>query len=293
MKNNYLFLAINQALTFHSAGKFTFNKKWKHSERIATNYEFILGISGVLHLQVGDDFLEIKKDDFVVISPGTYYNGAQFEEGDLSFYWCHFESDEPASIEAHETISIKVEEMYQQSPFVVLPMLSDTLNISRLHISLNQLFNFCNQKNANQYHLNYLITSILFEISNSLLQSEFLAETSKSERTLSVIQQWIKAHCRDHISLEDIAVEFNYNKSYLSRIFSKQFNQTVTEYINTERLLKSKELLLSTSLNIEEISNLCGFKDKSYFYKLFKKTEQMTPSEFRNTYPITTGLTNE
>ena len=293
MGQKYIYLPINQAISFQSAGEFALNQKWKHSERIAINYEFILGLSGVLHLQVADQLLEIRKDDFVVITPGTYYTGYQFEEGDLSFYWCHFETDEEPIIEDYEPIHSKVLMSYPQVPFIVLPTLSNSVNISRLHISLNQLFNFYNQRNANKFHLDYFLTSILFEISDSVLHKEFLSQASDQNRNLSVIQQWIKAHCKEHISLEDIAYEFNYNKSYLSRIFSKEFNKTVTQYINEERLLKAKELLLSTSLNIEEISISCGFKDKSYFHKLFREKEKITPSEFRNTYPVTTSLTNE
>jgi AraC-like DNA-binding protein len=50
------------------------------------------------------------------------------------------------------------------------------------------------------------------------------------------------------------------------------------------RANKSEKLLLSTNLNITEISESCGFSDPQYYYQAFKKWYKCTPRQFRNIY---------
>ncbi|MGI8384332.1 helix-turn-helix domain-containing protein [Robertmurraya sp. P23] len=58
----------------------------------------------------------------------------------------------------------------------------------------------------------------------------------------------------------------------------------VLEYLHYLKIRKAKELLSSTSYIIKEISYQVGIYDEKYFMRLFKKHENMTPSEFRKAY---------
>ena len=48
-----------------------------------------------------------------------------------------------------------------------------------------------------------------------------------------------------------------------------------------KRITYAKELLRFTNMRIEEIGNLCGIEDSSYFNKVFRKFEGMTASDYR------------
>lgn len=292
IKQNYLYLPVNEPLNFLSAGKFILTEKWRHSNRVAESYEFIVGLSGILHLVVDGNFLEIKEDDFVIIPPGSVYSGYQYEKGNLSFFWCHFTSNDPFTIQSKKNLHSKIAKKYNQEPFILLPLLSNSLNVPRIHIPMNQLLYVNSQFEPNRFHLNYLLTSILFEITDDVYTKIFSESNNNHSRNISLVQQWIKVHCHENIKLNEIAAAFNYNKSYLSRVFSSQVGQTISSYTNEQRILKSKELLLTSTKNIQEISVSCGFKDTSYYLRLFKESEGITPSEFRNTYK-TTILNND
>ena len=56
----------------------------------------------------------------------------------------------------------------------------------------------------------------------------------------------------------------------------------VITYINKKRIYKSLKLLGSTNLSIEEIGDLVGLDNTSYFYKLFKKEIGISPKQYRN-----------
>ena len=49
-----------------------------------------------------------------------------------------------------------------------------------------------------------------------------------------------------------------------------------------KKIIKSIKLLTENQLNIEQISEECGFKDANYFRRIFKKFHGVTPKKFKN-----------
>jgi AraC family transcriptional activator of pobA len=81
-------------------------------------------------------------------------------------------------------------------------------------------------------------------------------------------------------------VEFYAEKLFMSarnlNNISHQFlQQSVSEIIETRKLIEAKNLLSSTQKNISEIGFELGYNDKAYFTNVFKKRTGQTPSEFR------------
>ncbi len=91
----------------------------------------------------------------------------------------------------------------------------------------------------------------------------------------------IDLHLGSAISLESIAQKLNVNKNYLSRTFHKEMGQTFTNYINSERIRTSLNMLLTTNASITEIAANVGIYDVNYYTKLFKKIYGKTPSMYR------------
>ncbi|MDA6471382.1 helix-turn-helix transcriptional regulator, partial [Escherichia coli] len=65
-----------------------------------------------------------------------------------------------------------------------------------------------------------------------------------------------------------------------------QPSQDVTDgaltMIHAEKLEKARSLLISTTLSINEISQMCGYPSLQYFYSVFKKAYDTTPKEYRD-----------
>ena len=83
------------------------------------------------------------------------------------------------------------------------------------------------------------------------------------------------------LSLNAIAGQLNVNGSYLSRLFHKECDCTLTEYVNQQRMERAVILLGDDSKRIQDIANECGFQDATYFIRVFKKQYGVTPAAYR------------
>lgn len=83
------------------------------------------------------------------------------------------------------------------------------------------------------------------------------------------------------LSLHSISEQLNVSPNYLSALFRKECNITLTEYVNTKRIEQAIYLLSNTDKMINTISYECGIPDTNYFIKLFKKHTGITPSKYR------------
>ena len=84
------------------------------------------------------------------------------------------------------------------------------------------------------------------------------------------------------LSLQQASDELEINPTYLSREFSKYFeNLSFGEYIRKLRIEKAMNLMDTTSYPLTEIAYLTGFSDQSHFTRIFKKQVGQTPTIYR------------
>lgn len=107
--------------------------------------------------------------------------------------------------------------------------------------------------------------------------------SNRYETVVEEVYRYVeKNYQTEELSLNEIALNVNFSPSHLSMIFSQETGQTLIKYITDVRMNKAKELLKCTSKRSSEISALVGYQDPHYFSYLFKKTQGMTPTDFRN-----------
>lgn len=104
---------------------------------------------------------------------------------------------------------------------------------------------------------------------------------SKKRMELSRIREYLDEHFREKIVLEELARNFYVDKYYLTKIFKEAYGVTITAYILSMRITRAKSLLRFTDMTIEEVGAAAGMSDANYFARSFKKTEGMTPREYR------------
>lgn len=85
----------------------------------------------------------------------------------------------------------------------------------------------------------------------------------------------------EEISLNTVAANVNISPSHFSTIFSQETGQNFVEFLTEVRMEKAKELLLCSSMKCAEIGYEVGYKDSHYFTYLFKKTQGITPTNYR------------
>ena len=107
-------------------------------------------------------------------------------------------------------------------------------------------------------------------------------KNSKYDELINKIYNKIHAEFSDpNLTLNSIAEYVGMCPAYVSKLFKQSSAKSIVDYINEVKMLKAKELLLSTECTITEIVQKTGFTNNQYFHKVFKKTFGVTPNEFR------------
>ncbi|QKS70293.1 response regulator [Paenalkalicoccus suaedae] len=111
---------------------------------------------------------------------------------------------------------------------------------------------------------------------------QYVEAEGKSERPeIWEAKKYVEKHINERITMEAVAQHLFLNPSHFSRIFRKETDETFIEYVTRLKMKKAVEFLTNTSDTIEDISNKLGYENTSYFIKLFKKTNQLSPLEYR------------
>lgn len=95
---------------------------------------------------------------------------------------------------------------------------------------------------------------------------------------------YMNQHLEANLSLEEVASHVGLSPTYFSRLFSNDMRMTYIEYLTKIRIEESKKFLVDTKESISDIAIRLGFSDQSYFSKVFKKVEGMTPGKYRRMY---------
>lgn len=94
--------------------------------------------------------------------------------------------------------------------------------------------------------------------------------------------EYIRNFYTEKLTIEHVAAHVKLSPRQLTRLFSKELNTTIQDYINTLRLEKAKDLLRSTDLNVTRVAHSLGFNTSEYFTTCFKKSVGMTPKKYRD-----------
>ena len=95
------------------------------------------------------------------------------------------------------------------------------------------------------------------------------------------VVDYINLNLVNDLSVKNLADLFYISPTYLARIFKKEVNYSIVEYINRQRIRRSTLLLKDSNLPVNQISQIVGINDFNYFSRLFKKYMNKTPSQYR------------
>ncbi|MCT4685905.1 response regulator [Vallitalea sp.] len=101
-------------------------------------------------------------------------------------------------------------------------------------------------------------------------------------KTIQCVINYINSHYNEEISLKTLSAKMSFSPSYLGKKFRKEVGCLFGEYVNSIKMEKAKQLLLETNLKASKISEMLGIHNTNYFYALFKKYYNITPTEYRN-----------
>ncbi len=122
----------------------------------------------------------------------------------------------------------------------------------------------------------------LVELFREAMERRNEVSTKKYEDLVEMTKRYIEENYHDEeLSLNTAASYVNISPSHLSAVFSQEMGKTFVKYLTDHRMNKAMELLRCTNKRSNEVSTAVGYKDPHYFSYLFKKTQGVTPMQYR------------
>lgn len=113
--------------------------------------------------------------------------------------------------------------------------------------------------------------------------AEYLSQLQKniSHDILGRVEEEIKEHFDENLSLRKMSEKYYINCSYLGLLFRKKYGESFKDYLTTYRINEAAKLLVNTNDRIVDISARVGYKNSDYFIRKFIERKGSTPSQYR------------
>ncbi|WP_443977070.1 AraC family transcriptional regulator [Treponema succinifaciens] len=245
-----------------------------------TEFELIHILSGTYNLFLSDHEIVLNKGDSCII-PGKIVHGDAPDKGaskyesavfDIELLRQHgFSPDSFINDIILENISLKnYIPAEQKDIFTTIEFLFDTIREQREGfdiIASGALIVFFGLLKKNHFYSE-----------KKILPAQKRARNKK----LDLVLDFIKKNYGNDISLEQLSVTAGFSPKYFCRVFKEMTGRSPVEYLNWFRISRSCALLRESNDKHLNIAQKCGFKDFSYFIKMFHRYKGMTPLKYRN-----------
>lgn len=95
---------------------------------------------------------------------------------------------------------------------------------------------------------------------------------------------YIYAHIKERITIQDLAEYTGLSTNYLSRVFKQNLGVSISDYIRQQKIEKATHLLKYSDKSVIDIANYLSFSSQSHFIQIFEGFIGMTPKKYRDKY---------
>lgn len=190
-----------------------------------------------------------------------------YAEDQTQVYWVHFTGNDVKNILKRHHFPTKEHVIYSgTSP--------DYQQIFKKMIQELQL-----GKADFENYLSLLLYELLIMVGRQ--QSEPKAIPPAAQKDIEHAIRYFSENYNKDISIDEFAASLNMSTCWFIRNFKQYSKITPMAYILSIRIANAKNLLETTTYNINEIASIIGYDNALYFSRLFKKQTGLSPSEYR------------
>jgi len=230
---------------------------------------------GLIH--DGNLDFECQRGDLLLFPPGVPHYYHRSESSDEWYHaWVYFFAQDNwinylnwnSKVNSVEKVTLKEDVVEEFSQYFVEI-------IKRQHTS---------DEISKRLAINFLETILLRRIEAATTS---LSNILDSRVSMALLYMKDNLH-RSDLNIEEIAKSVHLSSSRLSHLFVSELNKSPIRWLNEQRLMRAKNLLVTSYLGVEEIAEQVGFADATYFYRAFKKEFSMTPLQYKK-HQLTTA----
>lgn len=144
---------------------------------------------------------------------------------------------------------------------------------------------FYSQDDKTDDMINSYIYQITVTLSRIIAGNVITYENTKGEKSASYAMYLILRFLdREYLQIKnvsEIAEKLSYSEYYLSHLFKRKMGITIKEYLTNKKLSYAMQLLETSEMSVEKISDSLGFSSAHSFRRMFKKYTGLSPSEYK------------
>jgi AraC-like DNA-binding protein len=161
--------------------------------------------------------------------------------------------------------------------------LSEDYCSTTLHSLCEIMLKEYQQEQVNYQIIRHLLSALLAKLESDS-KKEYLDNQAMNHSQLITFNNFLKILEFNFMRAESAdfyADKLNMSSRNLNLISQSVFGKSITEIIETRKLIEARTMLLNTGKSVSEIGYDLGYNEKSYFTRVFRKKTGVTPTEFR------------
>ena len=242
---------------------------------------FILNGKGVRRV-IGDSMEEIEDIELVLVGPNLQHGWElhNCRKKDIHEITIQFHNDLFDEKLLSRRIMKPIKDMFERSAHGILFSGKIAEEIKPKILRLSKI-------DSIDYFLELI--SILQDLATSRNQRLISTYSSKNKDfensdKIKLIYEFVQENYQTKISLNEISKMVNMSPVSFNRFIKKRTGKTLIEYVNDTRIGYASRWLIEKDLSIAEVAFKCGFNNIANFNRVFKKSKNCTPSQYREQF---------
>ncbi len=148
------------------------------------------------------------------------------------------------------------------------------------------LFLFTEDHPSKELFVNNMLQELMIRILRTDVREKHLSATTQAKRStrLGEAVTYIRTHLNQSIRVDTLSEKACMSPSHFYRVFKSEMGISPVDYINEERIRLATSLLQDPQRKIKEVYMECGFESRSYFNRLFKRKNRLSPSQYQDQF---------
>lgn len=246
----------------------------RNIRRVSEDYIFYFITNGTLHFSEDGREYTLKKGDTFLFEPGLLHYGT--EDSCYQLYYIHFR---------HPHISVDRPSFPECVPIAKQMSFEDDVHFLKLCQSFERI---AEQRGSMLEGSSVLTACAADEFFIELARRSAFRQEGGSTRggggyaRISEVIAYLNRHYASPLSSDKIEKDLSYNFDYLNQLFRRHLGTTVFRMLEDIRMENAQRLLLTSNMPLTQIAKEVGYREESYFSKVFKKSTGLSPSDYRS-----------
>ena len=280
MKDSIGFIIPSTTLpTISDADMAHIRPPYVHFKRQSEEYILYVIRSGELYLTEGSTEYTLKENDVLLLDPRQVHFGRKSSK--CQFYYVHFHWESALPVCSFDS---SFDELSHRCVFPKFYHLTSHEQISKSLPLLEGLVESFRIRNDYAKAIaSAILVQFLFQISWDFSKGVALSDALvpfKVQATLNDLKSYLEQNFESEITGDMLSDLYHYHFDYLNREYKKWTGETIFSCLKRIRMERAKQLLSTGYYSVEEVARKTGYKDTSYFSKVFSAATGVTPGRW-------------